>query len=205
MREIDLSKDDVALEVLRKDCLACRQCSIGGCDHGAGISNVFSNMNAKARIMVVGQNPGADEVVQGTPFVGASGKFFDKAIKDICGLERSDLYITNTVKCLTPENRKPKRDEFEACQQYLDKEVELVKPDIIIALGALAFKRLTGMKGIMKHQGEFIYSVRYNVNVLALLHPSPYNTNNPERREMFNSGLEKLNDYLKEAEVGACG
>ena len=79
----------------------------------------------------------------------------------------------------------------------MEKEIALIEPKIIIALGAMAFKQLTGMSGIMKHQGEVIYSVKYRTNVLAVLHPSPYYTNNPERRKMFDDGLEKLNAFLK--------
>lgn len=191
------------LETLREGCLSCRTCSIA-CSTPQTV-NVFSNMNADARIMIVGQNPGRDEVVAGVPFIGKSGKFFDRAIKAICGLERSDLYITNTVKCLTPANRKPKRDEIEACRHFLDKEIALVQPEIIIALGALAFKRITGMSGIMKHQGELVFSPKYSVYVLPLLHPSPYNTNNPERRDIFFDGLEKLNAHLKDTKAATCG
>ena len=155
-------------------------------------------MNHAADIMVVGQNPGKDEVRQGEPFVGASGKFFDEAMKERVGLERSGFYISNTVRCFTPNNRKPTVKEIDNCLDFLDREIEIIKPKVMIALGAPAFKQLTGMSGIMKHCGEMIFSPRYGVYVLALLHPSPYNTNDPTRRKMFYDGLEKLKEYLDE-------
>jgi DNA polymerase len=161
-------------------------------------------MNSDAEIMVVGQAPGNDEIIKAEPFVGTSGKFFEEAIKEVCGLDRSDLYFTNVVKCMMLD-RKPYRSEIENCQSYLDKEIALVRPKFIVTLGSLAFKQITGMSGIMKHQGEMHYSVKYKADVLALLHPSPYNMNNPERREMFYKGLEALNTRLKGDKVAACG
>jgi len=199
---IAMTPEQRAFTFLKRLCIDCRKCPIGGktvvnTEAGSGnISNVFSNMNGTAQIMVVGQNPGMDEVYQGTPFVGDSGKVFDAALQDVLGIHRSSLYITNVVKCYTPKNRKPTQPELDACRSFLDREVEMVKPKVIIALGGFAFKQLTGMSGIMKHCGETVFSPRYGVNVLALLHPSPFNTNHPERRMMFFSGLEKLREYL---------
>lgn len=182
---------------LKNKCLTCRDCPIG-CSVVEGYRvNVFSNMNPDADVMVVGQTPGTDETIEAEPFVGKSGQLFDELVKEVCGLERSDLYLTNLVKCMTPDNRKPYRNEIENCQDYLDKEILLVKPKVIVALGSMAFKRLTGTSGIMKHHGEFRWSVKYEVNVLPLLHPSPYNMNNSERRAMFIEGLKKLDALLR--------
>jgi DNA polymerase len=153
-------------------------------------------MNYDAEIMVVGQAPGQDELETGVPFMGKAGKFFDNAIYSICRLDRSDLYVTNIVKCMTPDNRKPKQHEVEACKDFLDKEISLIHPKIIVALGAMAFKRLTGMSGLMKHHGELVWSPRYSVYVIPLMHPIPYNTNNDERRDKIYAGLETLRTFL---------
>lgn len=185
-----------SLERLQNECLLCKKCPIGGKHHHGSISNVFSNMNIDARIMVVGQNPGAEEVERGEPFVGASGRFFDKAVDEVLDLKRDDLYISNVVRCYTPGNRKPSWGEIENCGDFLDREVKMVQPKVMVALGAFAFKQLTGMSGIMKHCGEMVFSPRHGVFVLALLHPSPYNTNDPERREMFYKGLRTLREHL---------
>lgn len=186
------------LELLKKNCIGCRKCSIGGQapvdedSHG----NVFSNMNLDAEILVVGQNPGTDEVKAAEPFVGVSGKVFNEALKRIVGIDRESLYVTNTVKCYTPGNRKPSQFEIDNCREHLDAEIALLKPKVAVALGSFAFKAMTGMSGIMKHCGEVVYSPRYKIPVIAMLHPSPYNTNNPERRKMFEEALGKLKEVL---------
>jgi len=106
-----MKKSDVAgskgktLTSLRSKCLGCLKCSIGGCDIGGHISNVFSNMNMKAGVMVIGQNPGHVEVERGLPFVGPSGEFFDRAISEVLGVGRDAFYITNVVKCLRYNTR----------------------------------------------------------------------------------------------------
>ena len=185
------------LEQLKAECLACRKCKIGGCVlFGKCVSNVFSNMNESARICVVGQNPGSIEVEQGQPFVGVSGKFFDKAIADVLGMTRDDLYITNTSKCLTPNNRMPHTEEVDNCRYFLDREIEILKPKLVVALGSSAFKQLTGMGGIMKHHGNPIISIRYRVPVIPLLHPSPLNMNDPNKKTMFYEDLKKLGEIM---------
>ena len=207
----DLPDEAAALAALKEDCLRCRRCAIGGkCLDGrewqptpdedgeiSPIGNVFSNVNI-SKVMVVGQNPGADEVGLGEPFVGASGKVFDDALSRLTGVGRSEIYITNTVKCYTKGNRKPTQGEVDNCRDFLDLEMKLVKPKVAVALGSFAFKALTGMSGIMKHCGEVVVSPRYMVPVVAMLHPSPYNTNNPERLVMFEAAMLKLAEVLKE-------
>ena len=188
------------LEALRTDCLACRNCSIGGIvwetSSGKHLSNVFSTMNPDVKIILVGQNPGWDEVCQGIPFVGSSGKILIKAFETLAGVKREEVYITNVCRCYSLGNRKPTEEEVERCRYFLEREFDIVKPIIAVALGALAFKELTGMSGIMKHSGEVVFSIRYKVPVLVMLHPSPLNTNNPERNLMFEQSVSKLRDLL---------
>jgi uracil-DNA glycosylase family 4 len=166
------------------------------------LSNVFSNMNSEARIMIVGQNPGKREVEQGIPFVGPSGEFFDRAIEEVVGISRSDLYVSNMVRCFTPGNRPPYQAELENCRYFLDREIAIVNPRVIVTLGSPAFKQLTGMSGIMKHNGEQIFSPRYGVTVIPVLHPSPLNTNDPVKREMFYDGLRSVKEFLDEQVEG---
>ena len=206
----EITDERVAVIVLKNDCRSCTRCAIGGKtlsgsewssepdDDGEvqPITNVFSNMNFSAEVMVVGQNPGADEVAAAEPFVGTSGKVFNQVLRDIVGLERKDLYITNTVKCYTARNRKPTQGEMDNCRDCLDLEMKLVEPRVVVALGSHAFKTLTGMSGIMKNSGMMVMSPRYRVPVLAMLHPSPYNTTHPERRKLFDKAMYTLKAYM---------
>lgn len=189
------------LDGLAKECMLCRKCDIGGVDMGGTISNVFSNMNAEAKVMVVGQNPGLDEVMAGEPFVGISGKIFDEAMKSI-GMSRKQLYISNTVRCYTPKNRKPHQSEIDNCRCFLDKEIEIIKPVLVVALGGHAFKQLTGMNGIMKHHGKIVMSPRYGVPMMPVLHPSPLNTNRPDMKRLFDADIVALKKFLEAEGVG---
>jgi DNA polymerase len=206
----DLSDEGVALGLLKQDCLSCRRCGIGGKrldgmewlssqeqDDPEPISNVFSTMNLNCKVMVVGQNPGSEEVVAGLPFVGPSGKVFDQALMDIVGMDRKDVYVTNVVKCYTNQNRKPTQGEIDNCRDFLDLEIKILKPKIVVALGSFALKAMTGMSGIMKHCGDIIVSPRYLIPVVAMIHPSPYNMNSPERNKMFLNAMKRLASYLE--------
>jgi uracil-DNA glycosylase family 4 len=183
------------LESLRDECLKCTKCEIGGQQVNGCLSNVFSNMNMNAEVMAVGQNPGKDEIKQGVPFIGVSGKFFDKCLLQV-GMSRDQFYVSNTVRCFTPGNRPPRQGELENCRDFLDREVKIVKPKLIVALGSHSFAQLTGMKGIMKHHGKPVFSIRYSVDVMPILHPSPLNTNQPDKRRMFMDDLRAVKDYL---------
>ena len=185
------------LLALKQECVSCRKCAVGGVKiAGEHLANVLSNMNPAAEIMVVGQNPGREEIERDEPFVGEAGRRFDEAVKQILGLTRKDFYISNTIRCYTPENRKPYDSEVDNCQYFLDKEIALIQPRVIIALGSIALKQLTGLNGVMKHHGKVVHSIRYGVPVMAVLHPSPLNTNNPERRDAFHDDLKKLKEFL---------
>lgn len=181
---------------LKKECLSCKLCSIGGQNIKGNLSNVFSNMCMKAKIVVLGQNPGYNEVILKTPFVGISGKFFDKAIKDVLGCDRSSFYITNSVHCYTPENRKPTREETKNCQYYVDTEINTIKPNLIITLGGPSLEQITGRKGITKIHGNIVSSIRYNIPVLPLFHPSPLNMNKKGMKECFYNDMKKIKEYL---------
>jgi DNA polymerase len=153
-------------------------------------------MNPDAKVIAVGQNPGWEEVCQGIPFVGSSGKTMTAAFEALAGVKREDVYVTNTCHCFTVGNRKPTDEEVMNCRYFIEREFDIVRPVIAVALGSLAFKELTGMSGIMKHSGEIVFSVRYKVQVIAMLHPSPLNTNMPEKRKLFEDSIAKLKGFL---------
>jgi DNA polymerase len=184
------------LNALKKECLNCRKCAIGGQIINGKISNVFSNMCITAKILVIGQNPGSEEVKIGRPFCGMSGKFFDKAIKEVLGIDRSLLYISNTVRCYTPNNRPPTDEEIDNCRFFLDREIEILKPVLIVTLGNPALRQITGSQGIKKYHGKIETSLRYGIGVLPMYHPSPLNTNRPDICTEFKADLKKLAEYL---------
>jgi uracil-DNA glycosylase family 4 len=125
------------LEELAEETRQCRKCDLGSLRTNA----VPGEGNPSARIMFVGEAPGADEDAQGRPFVGRAGQLLDKIIVG-CGLKREDVFICNILKCRPPDNREPRPEEIIACLPYLQRQIELIKPEIIVALGAHAAKTL---------------------------------------------------------------
>jgi DNA polymerase len=104
---------------------------------------VFGEGDPQARVLFIGEGPGAEEDRTGRPFVGQAGQVLDGMIRSL-GLERSQVYITNVVKCRPPGNRDPKEDEVAACASFLDRQIDLIRPEVIVALGKPASHRLTG-------------------------------------------------------------
>ena len=127
----------IELEKIADQVRKCRKCEIGYSRTNA----VPGEGNPNARIMFVGEGPGADEDAQGRPFVGRAGQLLDKIIAAM-GLKRSDVYIGNVLKCRPPENRDPKPEEIINCLPYLQSQIELINPEIIVALGAHAARAL---------------------------------------------------------------
>jgi len=124
-----------ALEAIREDLGAdCSRCKL----HALGRKQVvFGVGNANADLMFVGEGPGADEDIQGEPFVGRAGQLLTKIIEAI-GLRREDVYIANVIKCRPPGNRNPEPDEVEQCEPFLFRQIDTVKPKVIVALGKFA-------------------------------------------------------------------
>ena len=137
------------LEESIKNCNKCKLCS--------GRKNiVFGTGNKNAKIMFIGEGPGADEDIQGEPFVGKAGQLMNKAFEAL-GIERNNVYIANIVKCRPPQNRNPEKGETEACMDYLRNQVILVKPKIIVLLGSVALKNILGGEyGITNSRGKWI-------------------------------------------------
>jgi len=137
--------------------------------------------NYNAEIMIIGEAPGEEEDKQGRPFVGRAGKVLDKMLEHI-GLNRNDVFITNVVKCRPPENREPYDDEAKTCMQnYLEKQIELISPKIILLLGNVATRHLLGVKSVSNVRGKLIekegryYFATYHPAV-ALYNPSKEET-----------------------------
>lgn len=144
-------------------CKRCRLCSLGR------TQTVFADGSARSRVMFVGEGPGADEDAQGVPFVGAAGQLLTKMILAM-KLKREDVYIANIVKCRPPDNRAPHEDEAQACLPYVQRQIELVKPVVIVVLGAVPFQHLLGRKGITAGRGRW-YEYK-GIPVMATYHPA---------------------------------
>ncbi len=131
-----------ALKMIREDIGDCTRCKL----HQQGRKQiVFGAGNPKAELMFVGEAPGADEDQQGEPFVGRAGQLLNNMIKAM-GIAREQVYIANVVKCRPPSNRTPERDECDTCSPFLMRQIAVVKPKVIVALGAIAAKNLLAVE-----------------------------------------------------------
>lgn len=156
---------------------------------------VFGEGTANAELMFVGEAPGADEDAQGRPFVGAAGRLLDKIIEAI-GMKREDVYITNVVRCRPPGNRKPTTEEIEACEPFLFREIAVIKPKVIVTLGATPLFCLTRAKeGITKIRGQF--REYEGIPVMPTFHPA-FLLRVPERKREVWEDMKKVVAKLEE-------
>lgn len=141
-----------ALEALAHDCAACCCCCLA-----AGRQTVVvSRGNPRARLMLIGEGPGAQEDEQGLPFVGRSGQLLDRLLESVGLDSNSDAYVCNIVKCRPPENRRPTAQEMAACRPWLERQIQLMDPAVILLVGATAVEGLLGIKGgITKLRGQW--------------------------------------------------
>lgn len=139
-------------EELEAECKNCTKCKLSKTRNNV----VFGTGNKKADLMFIGEGPGADEDMQGIPFVGRAGKLMNMALKGL-GINREEVYIANVVKCRPPNNRNPEDDEASACLDYLRNQVILVKPKIIVILGSVALRNILGKEySITSARGKWV-------------------------------------------------
>lgn len=145
---------------------------------------MFGVGNRKADIMLIGEGPGADEDMQGEPFVGKAGKLMDMAFEAL-GIKKEELYIANIVKCRPPFNRNPEQDEELACLDYLRNQVILVKPKIIVLLGSVALKNVLGKEyGITSSRGKWIE--KRGIYYMPTWHPAALLRDESKKIEFLN-------------------
>lgn len=145
-----------SLEEAKKEAMKCTKCRL--CEGRTNV--VFSDGNEKAKIMIIGEGPGENEDLQGLPFVGRAGQLLDKIFESV-GLNRKEhLYICNIVKCRPPNNRAPLEDEAQACEEYLQAQINYIDPKIIILAGAVAVRYVLKIKDpkITKIRGQWVES-----------------------------------------------
>ena len=180
-----------SLENLRTaigDCKLCKLCS--GRTH-----IVFGVGNPRAKLMFVGEGPGRDEDLQGEPFVGRAGQLLTDIITKGMKLRREDVYIANVVKCRPPENRNPEPDEVAACEPFLKKQIDLVRPQIIVGLGKFAVQALLQSKvPITKVRGT--WHSYHGIKLMPTFHPA-YLLRNPADKKLVWEDIQKVMKELR--------
>ena len=144
-------KHDDSLDKIAANVRGCPLCKLSRSRKNA----VPGEGQLSAKIMFIGEAPGRSEDEKGRPFVGAAGRILDELLKK-AGIERSEVFITNIVKCRPPNNRVPKEDELTACRPYLDRQIALIKPKVICILGRTAYSSLLGGSSITANRGKIV-------------------------------------------------
>ena len=177
-------KDETLLNI-REDLGDCTRCKL----HKGRNKIVFGDGNPKAELVFVGEGPGADEDAQGLPFVGRAGKLLTQMIEAM-GLQRKDVYICNVVKCRPPENRAPEPDEVKACSPFLIRQIDSIRPKVIVCLGATAAKTiLNTTRGISQFRGEWLEWRGHKL--MATYHPAYLLRNPPAKADVWKD-LQKV-------------
>jgi len=179
------------LVAIREDLGPCTRCKL----HKQGRKQiVFGVGNPNADLMFVGEAPGADEDVQGEPFVGRAGQLLTKIIESI-GLQRSDVYIANVIKCRPPQNRNPEPDEVASCQPFLFQQIDTIQPRIIVALGTFAAQALLGtVAPISRIRGQ-LHEFRGGAKLIPTFHPA-FLLRSPDRKRDVWEDMKKVRDLL---------
>lgn len=189
--EPDLSLPDT-LEKLKVQAQQCHLCELSKSRN----SVVFGEGSPQADIMFIGEAPGATEDSMGKPFTGRSGELLTKMIENVLLIKREEVYITNIVKCRPPDNRAPTPTEAHTCYSFLLKQIELVKPKLIVTLGGTAYHYMTGDEtGISKIRGTLHQQNGYTL--IPTYHPSFLLRNPSAKKEVFED-LKKVKALMEQ-------
>jgi DNA polymerase len=179
----------LTLGEVRKELGDCKRCKL----HRTRKTIVFGEGNEKATLMFIGEGPGYDEDVQGKPFVGRAGQLLTKIIESI-DLSREEVYIANIIKCRPPQNRNPEPDEIQSCHPFLMKQISVIQPKIICALGTFSAQTLlkTDVK-ITALRGK-LYDL-WGIKVIPTYHPA-FLLRNPEKKREVWEDMKKIAEWL---------
>jgi len=181
-----------SMQDLQNIVLNCHLCQLSK----SRLNVVFGEGNINANIMFVGEAPGASEDSVGRPFVGRAGELLTKMIENVLFIKRSDVYIANILKCRPPQNRTPSTSEALTCRPYLLKQIELIKPKLIVALGATAYQYLSNdSTPISKIRGHFFDNQEYKI--LPTYHPS-YLLRNPSAKKEAFEDMKKVKKFMEQ-------
>ncbi len=179
MKPEDAMSED--LKWVADEIIKCRRCALSAVRRNA----VPGEGPAGAKILMVGEAPGSAEDLAGRPFVGRAGALLERAL-ELAGISRSEVFITNVVKCRPPENRRPREDEIKACMPYLRRQIEIINPSAICLLGNVPAKAVLGKQGVTAMRGKVFDDI-----YLITFHPAAV-LRNRGLMELFVSDLEKL-------------
>jgi uracil-DNA glycosylase family 4 len=187
--QASLPRSNETLEDIWNDIGECVRCPL----HAGRTHIVNSDGNRQARLMFVGEAPGADEDMQARPFVGRAGQLLNKIIEAI-GMKREDVIIGNVNRCRPPQNRQPTLEEAKTCKPFLLREIAVVQPEVIVVLGNTAMKNLLDTKeGITKLRGKF--QDYKGIKVMPTFHPA-YLLRDPSKKREAWEDMKKVRDYL---------
>lgn len=187
----DKKSEEKNLQTIENEALKCHRCALrAGCTQV-----VFGTGNPKARLMCIGEGPGAQEDEEGKPFVGRGGNLLNRILEAI-DLERDDVYISNIVKCRPPGNRKPTAEEMATCMIWVDREMSVVQPEIVVLLGATALQSIINPQGrITKMRGTWIHRAgRY---YMPTFHPAAL-LRDPKKKVPVWKDFQKIQRGLEE-------
>ena len=161
-------KENIELDKIKEKCLHCQKCPLSK----TRTNVVFSGGIPNHKMMLIGEAPGFYEDKQGEPFVGKAGQLLDKILASVGFSRKEHLYICNTLKCRPPENRDPLPEEETACREYLDAQIEILKPKIILLCGRIAALAMLGTnQGITKIRGRWFEGPNFS-KMMPIYHPS---------------------------------
>lgn len=186
------------LNKIKDECNNCQKCVLGS----TRTNIVFSDGNPNAKIVLIGEAPGADEDATGTPFVGRAGKFLTKLIEESGLSRKDDFYICNTVKCRPPENRVPTDEEKALCENYLFSQIKAVNPKVIVLCGATSAKSFLGKKiKISEIRGQW-FKIFDGIDATVILHPSfllrKHSEEEGSPRWLTKEDLKKIKEFIEQ-------
>lgn len=179
------------LAQISQDLGECTRCQL----HTGRTTIVFGVGHAAADLMFVGEAPGRDEDVQGVPFVGRAGQLLTKIIESI-GLTRDQVYIANVIKCRPPNNRNPEPLEVETCEPFLFRQLDAIKPKVVVALGAFAIRTLLQTSQAVSSLRGQVYDYR-GAKLVPTFHPA-FLLRSPDRKRDVWEDMKKVRDLLKD-------
>lgn len=184
-------RKSLSLEKVQKELRNCDRCKL----HRSRRTIVFGEGNENAKLMLIGEGPGYDEDIQGRPFVGKAGQLLTRILQSV-QIERNEVYITNIVKCRPPGNRTPEPDEIKSCLPFLLKQIQIIQPKIICALGTVSAQTLlqTDAKITSLRGKSFEFS---GIKVFPTYHPA-FLLRNPEKKKEVWEDIQKIAKALRE-------
>ena len=174
-------------EIIKK----CKKCNL----HKTRQNTVFGEGDSDSNIMIIGEAPGREEDEAGRPFIGRAGKLLNEFLKSI-DLNRDSVFIANTIKCRPPENRDPEASEVNACSDYLDQQINIIKPKVLVLLGKVAANRLLGEDMPMSElRLKKFFIDKYDIPIIVFYHPA-YILRSPSQKKKVWDDLQYLKGII---------